>query len=142
MRFFNLTTPRSDYDLISPWIISTESTMKVMRIKKIIKTKEAHNCHTNSPYQCLKKIQGAVWRNYILMWGCEELRHPRVTKQTSIKFWDFAVIHLPQLSTHYCKSTPFGYNSTALIPPTVSLEFCPQELKLYNSVFIHNNEMS
>ena len=110
--------------------LPTESIMKVIRIKKIIKTKEAHNCHTNSPCQCLKKIQGAVWRKYILMWGCKELRHQRVTKRTSVKFWDFAVIHLPQLSTQFCRSRPFKYNFTALISPAVSLEFCHQELKL------------
>ena len=41
--------------LISPWIITTKSIMKVMRIKKMMKTKEAHNFNTNSPSQCLKK---------------------------------------------------------------------------------------
>lgn len=110
--------------------VTTESIMKVIRIKKMIKTKEVQNCYTNSPCQWPKNIQGAAWRKYILMWGCIELRHQRVTKRTSVKFWDFAVIHLPQLSTHYCRSRPFKYNFTAQISPAVSLEFCHQELKL------------
>ena len=34
----------------------------------------------------LKNIQGAVWRDYVLMWRCKGLRHQRVTKHTSVKF--------------------------------------------------------
>ena len=54
----------------------------------------------------------------------------RVQRVKTSKGFYFTVIHLPQLSTHYCKSMPFEYNFTAQISSAMSLEFCQQELKL------------
>ena len=43
-RRVNLLTPKSDLHPISPYIITPKSNIKVMRIKDMIKTKEAPDC--------------------------------------------------------------------------------------------------
>ena len=43
-RRVNLLTPKSDLYPISPYIIIPKSNIKVMRIKEMIKTKEAPDC--------------------------------------------------------------------------------------------------
>ena len=48
-------TPKSDKHLISPYNITTESHINVMRIKEMITNQRTLDCWTNSPCQLLSK---------------------------------------------------------------------------------------
>ena len=52
---FNPLTPMSDWHLISPYIITPESNIKVRRIKEMIIIWRSIVCSTNSPCQLLGK---------------------------------------------------------------------------------------
>ena len=52
---FNPLTPMSDWHLISPYIITPESNIKVRRIKEMIINWRSIVCSTNSPCQLLGK---------------------------------------------------------------------------------------
>ena len=47
--------PESDWHLISPYNISPESNIKIMRIREMINNQRTLDCETNSPFQNLKK---------------------------------------------------------------------------------------
>ena len=53
--YVNSLIPKSDWHLISPYHITIESNIKVMRIKELMPMKKALDCKTNSPCQNLRK---------------------------------------------------------------------------------------
>ena len=60
---FNPLTPSSDQHLISPYIITPKSHIKVMRMKRIVPTREALDYETNSPHQHLRECIGNSMEN-------------------------------------------------------------------------------
>ena len=74
VRRVNPLNPKSDQHLISPYNITFESHVKVMRIKEMITNERnfwlVHKFSLSAPYEMYKE---SVMRKYKLMLGCEEL---------------------------------------------------------------------
>ena len=52
---------KSDWLLISPYINTAESFIKIMGIKEIIDNLCSFDCYTNSPYSTKGKVLRRVW---------------------------------------------------------------------------------
>ena len=70
----NPLTPKSDKRLISPFNITPESHIKVMRIKEMITNLRGLDCYSNTPCSTLGNVEKIVWRICILMLGCKGLK--------------------------------------------------------------------
>ena len=60
---FNPLTPSSDQHLSSPYNIIPKSHIKVMRMKRMVPTREALDYETNSPLQHLRECMGNSMEN-------------------------------------------------------------------------------
>ena len=69
---FNPLTPKSDWHLFSPYKITPDSNIKVMRIREMINKKKLLIVK-QILFQNLKKCVDKVWRICILILGCKGL---------------------------------------------------------------------